>query len=289
MVKTQKERKKVKKLLLKPMKKKVYNISIISNSTVFPIKTVLVEKFKEKNISCKIRLGTYDNIIEDVKIHKNSDVIIIFWDLFNVMENFHTKILNFSQSKIEVLNNKVKEDIKKVIKITADCPNVIINNFSLKPFSQNNVSDLVYKKFANNLNIFLKKHIKKNITLCDIDDLFYKYGSQNLVDFQKFYFFKSLYNLNFYKKYVEKIYPLLVQDFEYSKKVLILDCDNTLWDGIIGENDNKKMFDLDNYKSRVFFDIQTAIKKMKDSGVILALNTKNNFKDLKNFFDLKKV
>ncbi len=270
------------------MKKKIYNISIISNSTVFPIRSVLDEKFKKKKISYKIKLGTYDNIIEDVKIHKNSDAIIIFWDLFNVMENFHTKILNFSKSQIEVLNNKIKNDIKTVIKITANCPNVIFNNFTLKPFGQNTESNLIYKKFADNLNIFLKGNVKKNTTLFDIEDLFYKYGAQNLVDFQKFYFFKSLYNLNFYKKYVEKVYPFLVEDFGYSKKVLILDCDNTLWDGIIGENDNKKMFDLENYKSRIFFDIQTLIKNLKKSGVILALNTKNNFKDLKNFFNLKK-
>jgi FkbH-like protein len=69
------------------------------------------------------------------------------------------------------------------------------------------------------------------------------------------------------------------------KKALVLDCDNTLWKGIIGEDGIEGIGYNSDKKDGVYFEeVHHYIKFLQNEGVILALNSKNNFDDVKNFF-----
>lgn len=69
------------------------------------------------------------------------------------------------------------------------------------------------------------------------------------------------------------------------KKCLVLDLDNTLWGGIIGEDGLDGIALGKTYPGNVYRDIQRQIKKLADQGVILALNSKNNEADAKEVFE----
>ena len=63
------------------------------------------------------------------------------------------------------------------------------------------------------------------------------------------------------------------------KKVLLLDLDNTLWGGVIGEG-NESDIQLGNEKTGLIYkDLQRVIKRMKDCGVVLGIVSKNNPED----------
>ena len=73
--------------------------------------------------------------------------------------------------------------------------------------------------------------------------------------------------------------------FESRKKILVLDMDNTLWGGIIGEHGLDGII-LSNYNEGArFYDFQQKILEMKERGVILAINSKNNKSDAMEAFD----
>ena len=63
------------------------------------------------------------------------------------------------------------------------------------------------------------------------------------------------------------------------KKVLVLDLDNTLWGGIAGENDTTPIFLSDEKKGLSYKNLQRVIQKMQRTGVILAIDSKNNPED----------
>jgi len=69
------------------------------------------------------------------------------------------------------------------------------------------------------------------------------------------------------------------------KKCLVLDLDNTLWGGIIGEDGLEGIALGKTYPGNVYRDIQRQIKKYADQGVILAINSKNNEADVKEVFE----
>lgn len=61
-----------------------------------------------------------------------------------------------------------------------------------------------------------------------------------------------------------------------NKKVLALDLDNTLWGGIIGDDGVEGIkIGAENSKGQVYTEFQEYCKKLKDIGVILAVNSKN--------------
>ena len=64
-----------------------------------------------------------------------------------------------------------------------------------------------------------------------------------------------------------------------TKKCIVLDLDNTLWGGIIGEDgfDNIKVGD--DPVGRSFVEFQKRLLALNQRGIILAINSKNNFDD----------
>jgi FkbH-like protein len=71
-----------------------------------------------------------------------------------------------------------------------------------------------------------------------------------------------------------------------TKKVLALDCDDTLWGGVVGEVGLTGIaLDATQYPGRVFFDFQTAVLHLFERGVLLVLCSKNNDADVFEVLD----
>lgn len=70
-----------------------------------------------------------------------------------------------------------------------------------------------------------------------------------------------------------------------SKKCLVLDCDNTLWGGVVGEDGIGGIKIGEDFPGSAFREFQRQAKVLRDSGVFLALNTKNNPGDVLPVFD----
>ena len=107
----------------------------------------------------------------------------------------------------------------------------------------------------------------------------------------------SAYDLRFYFRSKAPFSPALLSDLaarlaDASRrfgtkfyKVLALDCDNTLWGGIIGE-DLVEGIKLDPYDhpGNVYWRAQQAISSLEKQGLILCLCTKNNPADVEEVF-----
>lgn len=69
------------------------------------------------------------------------------------------------------------------------------------------------------------------------------------------------------------------------KKCVILDLDNTLWGGVIGDDGLAGIEIGDLGKGHVFYDLQLWLKQLKDYGIILAVCSKNDEKTAKEPFE----
>jgi len=65
-----------------------------------------------------------------------------------------------------------------------------------------------------------------------------------------------------------------------------LDCDNTLWGGVVGEVGIAGI-ELDNDQSpgKIFYEFQQTLISLKEQGILLALCSKNNEADVWKVFD----
>jgi FkbH-like protein len=83
----------------------------------------------------------------------------------------------------------------------------------------------------------------------------------------------------------QNVAALVKSIFGKSKKCLILDLDNTLWGGVIGEDGVQNlMLGRDHAVGAAFLDFQQYVKSLHDRGIILAVCSKNNLEDAKEGF-----
>jgi FkbH-like protein len=70
------------------------------------------------------------------------------------------------------------------------------------------------------------------------------------------------------------------------KKLLVLDLDNTLWRGVLGEDGPTGIqFRPDNFEGRIFWHALNHIRALADAGTVLAINSKNNEDEVLNLLD----
>ncbi len=62
-----------------------------------------------------------------------------------------------------------------------------------------------------------------------------------------------------------------------TKKCLVLDCDNTLWGGVVGEDGIDGIhLDPNDYPGKAYYDFQISLLHLFDRGIMIALCSKNN-------------
>jgi len=119
----------------------------------------------------------------------------------------------------------------------------------------------------------------------NLDQHFRNLGYDNIYT----YSLGHLYQMPYNKKAIEVFANLIVQWIDFlvcpEKKVIVLDCDNTLWNGIIGE-DGLTGIRCDLSQEGVqFYHLQQFLLERKNIGFLLCLCSKNNEDDVKEAFE----
>jgi FkbH-like protein len=85
----------------------------------------------------------------------------------------------------------------------------------------------------------------------------------------------------------EPLAPFLAREYAafgaarrgFLRKCLVLDLDDTLWGGVVGEVGAEKVHVGGEYPGSIFQALQQVVRQLHDRGVVLALNSQNNEED----------
>lgn len=275
--------------LLSSMNGPKYDIGVISNVTLSPINDILECALRLESINAHVELGDYDSIISDCKNFSQKNAVIVFWELTNLIADFEISINRMNESQLNQLIERFEDEIKFVLNELKDVPLVLWNKFNSSLNSYNPISDKTNKiKVSNMLNNVLQTHKTPNMVIIDLEKIFIEHGINKVFDARQFHNSKAPYTTLFYKDYVNKILPAIFAANGKTKKVLVLDCDNTLWGGVIGEDGIDSIaIDVSTKKGEIFSYIHEKILDLKNQGVMLAICSKNNYQDVEEVFDNK--
>ena len=258
-----------------------YNISVLSNITTNQIKEILEYVLRNENINANVRIGDYDNIVQDSIKYENSNVVIIFWELCNIIDGLQYKIELFDDEQFKAILKKTKSEIDLILKNLNKTSLVLFNKFTSMPFSSLNLRKSNLEKFADQLNKYLEDKILGNIILIDLDKVIAEANVSRSFDFRYYYSSKALYTIEFFKTYAEYIKPSIMSANGKSKKALIFDCDDTLWKGILGEDGFDKVEMSPRTKNgSIFSEVQNIALSLNKQGILIGLCSKNNPKDI---------
>jgi FkbH-like protein len=248
------------------------NICLISSYTSQLMKNILEEKLRNGNINASISISEY-NIVHDL-ISNDSMIYQSQYDFI---------VLLFLLEDIK--------DIEELISCLRICrPKItgalLISNF-IAPAAWNlhncNQPEDNFSRFSQlqtALKQFLINEKPANTYLLDFNSLAAKLGHDHFFDPRLRY----AYQIPFTQKGMEAVSQLINRAVQCltlpRKKCIVLDCDNTLWGGIIGEDGMDGIKLGSTYPGNCYVKFQEQLLELKNLGYILALNSKNNEHDV---------
>lgn len=272
--------------LKQSISKDQYNISVLSNITVNQFKEILELPLRLEEINAVVQIGDYDNIVQDSIKYGNSNVIIIFWEACNLLDGLHFKIHAFNDDEFNQLYERIKCEIDLVLKNLQNAQLILFNKFTPLCFSSYDLVENKLDILTSKLNLYLKEKIFSNLKIIDVEKTLFNVGIENSFDFRNYYSSKALYTINFYRKYTYSILPFIRSANGKSKKILIFDCDNTLWKGILGEDGFENIQMSSKTKAgQIFNEIQNIALELNKKGILLGICSKNNLDDVQKVID----
>ena len=265
--------------------KKKIKIVLISNISVHIFKNFIEYELKKSQINSKVDIANFDNLIQESVNYKNYDVVIVFFELLNLFDYDKNKSKKTLSRNIL---NRLRQDLKLCFKILKNTPLVLVNKFSNQ--ITNEFHDIrEQKKIVSKINNQMENLTGKNFHFIDISIILEKVGTKNSINKNNFINSKTLYTSKFMHEYAKLVKPSIMSLCGKQKKAIILDCDNTLWGGILGED--KKNIQINTYSAtgKIFTEIQKLLKELKKRGLILCLCSKNNFDEVENVFKKNKM
>lgn len=185
-----------------------------------------------------------------------------------------TEVLDF-KSRLDYLLTRMPKS-KRFLLFTLDCL------FDFKGESSSTMVDDAIQEYNAYLYDLASKH--SNVKVLDFKRFMGSVGN-GVFDWRFYYISQSLINPKFNIAFADWFQKQIDAIDGKRKKCLVLDLDNTLWGGILGE-DGLEGIQLGNtYPGKAYYDFQMGLIQAKDSGVILTLCSKNNESDVLEYWE----
>lgn len=150
-------------------------------------------------------------------------------------------------------------------------------------------NDSIFGQYANKTNmsfLYQIRHLNcelmtlavntKNLFICDIAALTAAFGQATAVDNRNYIYADMAFGLDFLPNVAKSLVDIVQAASGASRKCLILDLDNTLWGGIIGDDgvENIQIGDLE--QGKAFTELQYWARELERRGIMLAICSKND-------------
>lgn len=272
------------------------NIAILGGSTTAEIKNILELFLLKEGIAAKFYESDYNKYFEDV-IFENPrlkefqpDLIWIHTTVKNISSWPHVK--GSSQDAEMCLEAEIGKyrQIWAKAKSAFNCP-IIQNNFDYLPIRpMGNLDAYHYSgkaRFVNELNRAITGYAQdnKNVFINDIHYLSSSMGLKRWFDPVLWYSYKYAVSYEAIPILAHNLSRIICGIFGKSNKCLILDLDNTLWGGVVGDDGVQNLkIGKETAVAEAYTGFQEYVKDLRDRGVVVAVCSKNDEANAKEAF-----
>ena len=269
-------------------------VAILRNITLDPIVPYLKFLCLEDGFKSDVYIGEYNNVLQDVlnpesSLYKhNPDVIIVCLKL-EVLSNRITRYFTgMSHDEINKDIEGIIGNIDLILKGIRKQSNsiVLINNFEVPVCPSFGIYD--YQKHFNQVNTIRNINLQllslvdrhENCYIVDFDLIQSYVGYKDFINTRYWHIGKAPYSREALMVIAEEYMKFIRASLGRNRKCLVLDCDNTLWGGIIGEDGIDGIKLGKTYPGSEYLEFQQSVLDHYERGVILAICSKNNKEDV---------
>jgi FkbH-like protein len=165
-------------------------------------------------------------------------------------------------------------------------------------FNLAETDDSIYGNYANKTEVSFLYQLRKinfklmnasrqlkNLFILDISRLQSNYGNDFIYDPRLYINADMVFSIDFLPLVAKNTADIVIASSGMIKKCLIIDLDNIIWGGIVGDDGIDKI-QLGNLGvGKAFTDLQYWVKELKQRGILLAVCSKNDEQTAKSVFE----
>ena len=281
------------KILETKFNKKI-RIGILSSFTINGLKETIQVKSADKNIVCTTYVGAYNQYNQEIlniesNLYKFSpDITFLIIDTQNILGDFFYFPYDVSILERKNFVEKKLKELQTLIDIfTSNTKSkLIIANFNIPTYSPYGIfetkTEYGFHQMVEDLNRKLSNNVAKSnsVYVYDFNRFILKYGENNIFDSKQFFFGDMKIALDYIPHLANDLMSYVTAHLGLSKKCIVLDLDNTLWGGVIGEDGFNGIMLGPEPPGNTYVEFQRVLLSLFQRGIILAINSKNNKDDV---------
>ena len=272
---------------------KKIRVALLSSFSINGLSEILTVKCAEAKVGCFNYIGGYNQYAQEIlnessDLYKfNPDVTFLIVDVQKILGDLYFS--PFSKTTIERENfiKNLLDDFFSLIQFFTKKSNskIIISNLNAQNYSPYGIFETKttygINEMINDFNIKLTNYVKAEplAFILDFNSFVSKYGNENIFDFRQYYFADLQISFNMMEKFADELMGYIKPLVGLTRKCIVLDLDNTLWGGIVGEDSLEGLILGPNGLGSAFMEFQRRLLSLQQRGIILAINSKNNFED----------
>ena len=218
------------------------------------------------------------------KMWKKRANITLIWTTPDSISSEFQKLQNKNTANSDLIKKDIDYFCSCVKSIKEYSDIVLVPNWILKQPNESNLAFAYSKNFGleynlSFMNYYLSEQLnkEKNFYILNSTKWLLNCGVSNAYNSKLWYLTKNPFSNDFFKHVISDLSNLYGSIKGLGKKLLILDLDDTLWGGIVGEVGWKNLrIGGHDHIGEAFRDFQIQIKSLKNQGIILALASKND-------------
>jgi FkbH-like protein len=272
---------------------KKIKIALLSSFTINGLKEILQVKSAERNISCMIYEAPYNQYSQEI-LNQNSniyrfapEITFLLIDTRSIFGEVFRFPYSMSISERKGFIEKKINEIKNLIDIFVEKTNskLVITKLNTPSFSPYGIFELKTEySFHDMIEDFNQKLIKnylksENVFVYDFEKFVSKNGEDNVFDYKQFFFGDLKVSMEFLPALGQDLMKYIIPYLGLTKKCIVIDLDNTLWGGIVGEDGYNGIKLGPEPPGNAFMEFQRVLLSLHQRGIILAINSKNNVEE----------
>lgn len=268
--------------------------AIVRNITLEPgLPAAIKLSAARAGIKAAVELGNFDALQEEVFGERSflyagsPDVIVLALHLQVLAPRLVLGFSSLSPQEVDKLTGATVARVLSLVKAIRERSSalILVHNFSLPIGSAAGIlegqSPQSQRNTIRRLNLELTQHVAavKASYVVDVDYQLSLGGYEASFDDRYWHIGRAPYSFAFIQRLADEYVKYACALTGRSKKCLVLDCDNTLWGGVIGEEGINGIALGETSPGSAYLEFQATILDLAKRGVLLAINSKNNLDD----------
>jgi FkbH-like protein len=273
-------------------------IAFLRNITIEPLLPFIRYQCMTNGIKTDAYICDFDNIMQDILdansglYAHNPKIIFIFIKLDHIASKLYLQFPKLNSSEISVQIENVLKYYKDMLDALRSRTNalIILNTFEVNPFPSGGISDSQKLEGETNIIRTLNRKLLKltnkyiGISIIDFDLICSRIGFVNFQNNMQWHMSKMPFSNLALKHIATEAAKFIIASEGNIKKCIIVDCDNTLWGGVVGEDGDNGILLDQTHPGSYFLQFQKDLLNLKSHGILLAICSKNNEADVLSVF-----